>query len=56
MKYPTEYDIIKVNGAIPDWIDDNFAYFGSPDDYYVIDLKADDVTVQFFNLIEVQAE
>ena len=57
MKYPKEYDLIKVNGMIPDWVDDlDNAYFGSPDDYYVINLKEENVTVQFFTLTEVKAD
>lgn len=54
MEYPKEYDIIKVNGMVPDWVDDfDNAYFGSPDDYWVIDLTDENVSVQFFKLIEI---
>jgi len=58
MRYPKEYDVIKVNGMIPDWVDLDFAnaYFGSPDDYYVIDLTDENVTTQFYRLIEIEVD
>lgn len=57
MKYPKQYDLISVNGMIPDWVDDyDNAYFGSPDDYYVIDLTDENVTTQFYRLIEIKVD
>lgn len=57
MNYPKQYDLIKVNGTVPDWVDDfDNAYFGSPDDYYVIDLTDENVTTQFYRLIEIKVD
>ncbi len=56
MKYPKEYDLIKVNGTIPDWVDDyDNAYFGSPDDFFVVDMTCPLVVVKFYNLTEIPA-
>ena len=52
--WPQHYDIIKVNGMIPDWVDDyETAYFGSSDDYYKIDLRDENILIQFFTLTEI---
>jgi hypothetical protein len=53
--YPEKYDLVKVNGMIPDWMEDDKAFFGSPDDYFVISLDHTAV-VQFFKLVEIKAD
>lgn len=53
--YPKDYDLTKVNGMIPDWIEDDKAFFGTPDDYFVIDLD-ENANIQFFRLIEIKVE